>query len=1096
MFDIFYQGNNQSLLKYFPFAKQVKSKDEIKSKTRMFWFVEPNIEITDLTIFDFEPDQYTNKYNHVWKWSQHSYGGVWLHPRVENKETVWHNDIKCKKTFDILHTETPEDYFDNNTTATHVWCVDPEYVLDNDINWAPSDFEPNFIHSFHLRGQLEHKYPEVEGGVKLYPRDWQQADIKYHTFLDANVTYPILYVEDVNDYVQRDILPDEYVWLIDREHKINVKTVDWVPNPFENGMLHTFRMPYQLEEKYPMAMGGIRLVPKDWKNAETKIHPACPIEDENYDVFYVDDDEFDADTYSEYALRSQTDWFWIVDRQHTFTGKLLFVPGSHEQEYIHVFKIPGHLEERYPLQVEDAWDNRCGGVRLVHKQFDITKHKFQKDVVPVRYDIFYTNNLNDYETFARKSRTKMFWMVDEEHQINEVFRYVPQSYDKKFIHIFKMPGDLDHKYPSNIKNVSDNRCGGIKLVPVKYNSEERKYFSDNPVGGRNYPIVFKDVMDEYETATEDCWFVSNGIEVDVITWNPPVFEKEFVHIFGSGLVRWVPGEWNGEIKNHEFTPSSNIPIEIEWEKFDTYEQGVEQSTHNWFWVIDKDIDILEDFDFAFQPDAFDEGKRHVWQKLNPKTNKQYDYGGIQLCHKSEKSGRPKYLRTPGCMQHEYPVYHIQPDDHKEPLQGTYERLANQTNTNMFWIVDTFTNLNPDFNFDYYPTQWDIDKLHIFADEDDNFRNVRLVPTELFKNSKFTNKDIDNNSFDNLKEVRNVASLRPKWPVFELESADKQTLLSILNNDSPYVWTVDPNVEVNNDILDVGFMPRLTELSNIHCWQKLNSTTQKVHAYGGLRLWPTFIDYENLKSDDIRLNKFRNLTYVKEVGSTTKTNDIVYISYKEPLADKHFNNLQDKLRQINPKFNLIWVRDIEGIFEAHKVAASRVSSKMFWVVDADAEIKDDFIFDYIPDVYDEDVVHVWASSNPVTGEEYGYGGVKLFNTEQVREATSWGLDFTTGLSKRFKAMPQVSCVTRFNTSEYDTWRSAFRECVKLTLKDDQESKDRLTKWLNPLPDADFSEQAKAGATDGRDFANKNKMNISELNMINDYEWLYEQYNKTR
>lgn len=149
MFDIFYQGNNQSLLKYFPFAKQVKSKDEIKSKTRMFWFVEPNIEITDLTIFDFEPDQYTNKYNHVWKWSQHSYGGVWLHPRVENKETVWHNDIKCKKTFDILHTETPEDYFDNNTTATHVWCVDPEYVLDNDINWAPSDFEPNFIHSFH-----------------------------------------------------------------------------------------------------------------------------------------------------------------------------------------------------------------------------------------------------------------------------------------------------------------------------------------------------------------------------------------------------------------------------------------------------------------------------------------------------------------------------------------------------------------------------------------------------------------------------------------------------------------------------------------------------------------------------------------------------------------------------------------------------------------------------------------------------------------------------------------------------------------------------------------------------------------------------------
>ena len=99
------------------------------------------------------------------------------------------------------------------------------------------------------------------------------------------------------------------------------------------------------------------------------------------------------------------------------------------------------------------------------------------------------------------------------------------------------------------------------------------------------------------------------------------------------------------------------------------------------------------------------------------------------------------------------------------------------------------------------------------------------------------------------------------------------------------------------------------------------------------------------------------------------------------------------------------------------------------VDADAEIKEDFTFNYIPDVYDEDVVHVWGSQNPVNNLEYGYGGVKLFPTKLVRDATSWGLDFTTGLSKRFKSMPEVSCITRFNTDAFSTWRSAFRECVK-------------------------------------------------------------------
>ena len=1095
MFDIFYEGENSSLLENFPFAKQVSSKSEIKSKTRMYWFIEPNIEITDYDVFTFEPDQYTNKFVHVWKWSQEGYGGVTLEPKVDNSETVYHNKVVCKKSFDILNTETPNDYFEDNLVASHVWCVDPDYVLSDDINWAPSDFEPDYIHSFHLRGQLEHKYPEAEGGIKLYPRDWKQADVKYHKFLDANITYPILYVKDVDDYVQRDILPDDYVWLIDREHKINVKTVDWVPNPFEGGMIHTFRMPYQLQEKYPMAMGGIRLVPKDWQKAETKIHPACPIEDENYDVFYVDEDDFGADTYSEYAERSKTDWFWIVDRQHTFNGKLLYVPQQHELDYIHVFKIPGHLEERYPLSNIDPWDNRCGGVRLVHKNFDITKHKFQDGVVPVRYDIFYTNNLNDYETYARKSRTKMFWLVDEEHQINEVFRYVPQTFDQKYIHTFKMPGDLDHKYPSNIKNVSDNRCGGIKLVPTKYNAEDRKYFSDNPVGGKNYPIVFKDVMDDYTTATEECWFVSKGIDVESITWNPPVFEKEFVHVFGSGLVRWVTPNWNGETKHHEFMPSSNIPIEIEWEKFDTYEDGKNKSKHNWFWVISDQVEILDDFDFAFQPDAFDEGKRHVWQKLNPKTNKQYDYGGIELCHKTEKAGRPKYVRKPGCKQVEYPVYHIQPDDHNEPLQGTYERLANQTNTDMYWVVDTFVQVNPDFDFDYYPTQWDIDKLHVFADEDDNFRNIRLVPTELFLNNTFSNKEIENNSFDSLKEVRKVASLRPKWPVFNLESTDKQSLLTILNNDSPYVWTVDPFVDVNQDILDSGFMPKITELKNIHTWQKRNSITDKVHAYGGLRLWPTFLDYSDLKSDDIKHNKFRNLTYIKEIGSTSQPFDVVFLSYKESKVDRKFSQLQDKIREISGFVKLVWIRDIEGIFNAHKEAANRVDSKMFWVVDADAEVTKDFDFSYIPDVYDEEVVHVWASHNPITGEEYGYGGIKLFNTEQVRNATSWGLDFTTGLSNRFKSMPQVSCVTKFNTSKFETWRSAFRECVKLTLKEDQESKDRLAKWLDPITSADFSSDAKAGAEQGKAFAIKNKMNINELNNINDYEWLKDRYNKT-
>ena len=70
-------------------------------------------------------------------------------------------------------------------------------------------------------------------------------------------------------------------------------------------------------------------------------------------------------------------------------------------------------------------------------------------------------------------------------------------------------------------------------------------------------------------------------------------------------------------------------------------------------------------------------------------------------------------------------------------------------------------------------------------------------------------------------------------------------------------------------------------------------------------------------------------------------------------------------------------------------------------------------------------------------------------QQVNQSTSWGLDFTTGLSKRFKFMPEVSCTTVFNTTAYDTWRSAFREVVKLTISSDPDATHRIQEWLHPL-----------------------------------------------
>ena len=47
MFDVFYIGSNSSLKEVLPFAKQIKSVEDVNPKTKMYWLVEPNIEIVD-----------------------------------------------------------------------------------------------------------------------------------------------------------------------------------------------------------------------------------------------------------------------------------------------------------------------------------------------------------------------------------------------------------------------------------------------------------------------------------------------------------------------------------------------------------------------------------------------------------------------------------------------------------------------------------------------------------------------------------------------------------------------------------------------------------------------------------------------------------------------------------------------------------------------------------------------------------------------------------------------------------------------------------------------------------------------------------------
>jgi hypothetical protein len=220
-------------------------------------------------------------------------------------------------------------------------------------------------------------------------------------------------------------------------------------------------------------------------------------------------------------------------------------------------------------------------------------------------------------------------------------------------------------------------------------------------------------------------------------------------------------------------------------------------------------------------------------------------------------------------------------------------------------------------------------------------------------------------------------------------------------------------------------------------------------------------------------------------------DIVFISYKEPNAAENYAALKDRFPMTKP------VDGVKGIHQAHIAAAKKCFTKMFWIVDGDAQILDSFNFDYeVPD-HQLDHVHVWRSKNPINGLEYGYGGVKLFPRRMTIKMDTSKADMTTSISDNFRVMNEISNITAFNTDPFNTWKSAFRECAKLSSKSIQgqlnnETEERLEAWLNPISDALYRDEAKIGAEEGKEYGEKHAQSPQDLRRINDFDWLYEQF----
>lgn len=401
-----------------------------------------------------------------------------------------------------------------------------------------------------------------------------------------------------------------------------------------------------------------------------------------------------------------------------------------------------------------------------------------------------------------------------------------------------------------------------------------------------------------------------------------------------------------------------------------------------------------------------------------------------------------------------------------------ETLQKKSFTSLFWFIPSDVILT-DFNLNSYKaTKWDQEYTHVFKNGEYN-DGICLIN----KRANISKREFDNRFFSNKKEIDIVASQPKQFDVFYIKSYDEY-IDAINKSTTEMFWAVWDDLIISN--FNFNYQVPKYNQSIVHVFKNGN-------FFDGVCLFPKRVVYARR---EIEKRFFQIKKEIDIIASEPKEFDIVFISYHEQFADQHYESLVKKVGRPVHRVN-----GVKGIHNAHIEAAKLVNTNMFWVVDADAEVLDTFKFDHRVAKVDQDIVFVWRSRNPVNGLEYGNGGIKLLPTKLTLEMKKDSPDMTTSISGRFRAMPEVSNITKFNTDPFNSWKSAFRECSKLASRIiagqvDEETQHRLDVWCTETID----EYALDGARQGKEYGLLNRNDTDALRKINDFAWLEEQFNE--
>ncbi len=222
---------------------------------------------------------------------------------------------------------------------------------------------------------------------------------------------------------------------------------------------------------------------------------------------------------------------------------------------------------------------------------------------------------------------------------------------------------------------------------------------------------------------------------------------------------------------------------------------------------------------------------------------------------------------------------------------------------------------------------------------------------------------------------------------------------------------------------------------------------------------------------------------------SKPLDIVFLSNGEPDAEKNWEHLLDTTSGYVNRVTRI--DGVIGRVQAYKAAAKASYTPWFFTVFAKLWVDSEFDWSWQPDRMQIPKHYIFTASNPVNGLIYGHQAMIAYNKKLVLANEGRGLDFT--LDDPHSVVDIISGEARFNTDPWNTWKTSFREVIKLRHDRSLISKSRLESWCN-IAVGPHAEWSRAGASDALEYYQEASGDIEQLRYSYEWKWLREYFDE--